>query len=799
MRLAPALGAVLVMAVVVGVGPAAERSLLTAPHPGRLEARQRAIEATALLVANEVDEAAEMLGEAVSLDPLLAGAWANLAAAELQRCHPLAARGAAMIAQRLDPALEQAAQTYRAALGRSCPEPEARMRAAWQWIGAPGDVPAWIRGASYWRSQQRWLLAAFLEERALDEGVGDAESRWRLARDLERAGLLRSALAALEDGDPPLAEQERALADDARRRLGAIAPEAVRLAGRAALVVGWSEPTRRQGLVQLAEVLLARGLDATTAWGVLQRLLEVGQPLAVHHPWGGLELPPGWQVVQLPRGPASPLFVARRFPGDTQLSVHPLPVPDPARASDAVERAFRTPPLRLDDPLTPCAEKVDEMICLEGRGRVIFPAEGAGEVELRLLLRSGWPTGLLFVALVSDGGCGDLCRQQALEETRAVMESFRPADRPPAAVAPESSAALPQPAAWNAPRVHDEAENPWRGQRLDDDLLIEVPPGVVVAELGSVPLNFAPPAGARLWLRGSFVDQQGRSVRIGNGQWYGWIEVSADPEGEKGELQAPALDPRAVLGPPVSLARALARLRLPGTGVLRLARGEAFEGKWILFRRILAGRVVDGFLPVAEGDDSLSLLYMPLTVHSTQGGEPPPLVDLSSRYEVRFDRFRDPARRADPREGLLYAAEIQLPVPKGFRVSLNRRSSDGFPLTLRHADDGTLMRIFRWPTSGEDIGLLEARAESQAGGAPPEGWKAGRRVRDGITRRAEYPGHTGEREAPERCLVLLAPRASSRRAAYLLELIRGGQAVDAEWKTACRLAGSVRYRRETRR
>ncbi|MDQ7087666.1 MAG: hypothetical protein Q9Q13_07365 [Acidobacteriota bacterium] len=453
------------------------------------------------------------------------------------------------------------------------------------------------------------------------------------------------------------------------------------------------------------------------------------------------------------------------------------------------------PPIRLEGPFRPCPGGARDGTCLEARGRVDFAAEGTGLLETRLFLRPGWPTGLLLVALPSDAGCGAACRESAREELRTVMGSFRPAPGPPRNVPAGTTLDLPQPLAWNGPQPHDERERPWRTYRLGGAMRVEVPPGVVAAELGSMPLDFTPPSGARLWLRGTFVDQQGRKVRIGDENWYGWVRVTAASPAAGEGPGPPELDPEARLGPAVSLDRALTRLRLPGSGSVRRATGRAFEGTWILFRRSLAGQVVEGFLPVGEGAESLSLLYMPLTVHTDRGDEPPPLVDLASRYEVRFDRFRDPERRADPRAGLLYAAEIQLPVPRGFRVSLNRRSADGFPLTLRHEEDGTLMRIHRWPAKGGAPELLRVRAENQAGGPPPDGWRAGRKVRGGETLLADYPARSGREASPQRCLTLLLARQPSERAAYLLELIRGAEAADPEWKAACRLARAVRFRR----
>ncbi|MDQ7087665.1 MAG: hypothetical protein Q9Q13_07360 [Acidobacteriota bacterium] len=130
-------------------GATGEESVLQAPHPGRLRARRLALEGTEILHGGQVERAAALLTRAVGLDPLLAGAWANLAAAEVQRCRPTAARGAAAVARRLDPTLEPAARTYRSALDLDCPvEPEASI-AAWSWIGTPGQAPEWERAAAY--------------------------------------------------------------------------------------------------------------------------------------------------------------------------------------------------------------------------------------------------------------------------------------------------------------------------------------------------------------------------------------------------------------------------------------------------------------------------------------------------------------------------------------------------------------------------------------------------------------------------------------------------------------------------
>lgn len=247
---------------------AGERSMSVAPrlaesiHPGRLVARALARDATTKLAAGDADGAVVMLERAVAEDPLLAGAWTNLAAAYIDLCLADAARAAATMARTIDPTESRAATNLRLAMRLDCSPEESGHRSAMppEEIAAltgPPSAEAFTRAAAARRARGDRLVAVAWEERALAFGADAETTLRRIAGDFLRHGLWSSAARVFDElGDERQARETRARED-------ALAPAARRLALLLGAEAQYSREEEYAALFGLAEVLLARGAPRT--------------------------------------------------------------------------------------------------------------------------------------------------------------------------------------------------------------------------------------------------------------------------------------------------------------------------------------------------------------------------------------------------------------------------------------------------------------------------------------------------------------------------------------------------------
>jgi hypothetical protein len=783
-----------------GVPASAEEapgSLLDTPHPGRPEALRLASLAGEALEEGREEDAASLLGLAVTRDPLLLEAWVNRSAVAIRRCRPAVARGSAAVARRLDPGSRAAANNHRLAARLEC-DGEAQASGAARREAAlldrPNDAEAWIAAARARREAGHRLVAAWHEEQALRERE-DPAGRLRLADDLEGAGLWRAALAALGPLEGEAAAERR---QSLRAGIERHAPAATTLGRELAARLPGDRESAAATLGGMAEVLLNRGEAVDRVRDELEGLLDRFAAQRIVEPWGRLRPGALWRRVAPPAGSPWPALVLRRFPSDTQLAFYRWPAasepPSPASVAGRLTRAAAVarsewedcpPPLETGPACRTAALEVD----LGGQGRTRVRLWGLGSGEP--------PPGIAAISLVGDAGCGDPCREAARADLRALLATFEPPDEPPpAAEGAAESWVLPAPPAWQPPGAGDEREQPWRSVSLTEDVVVDLPPGVVGRPLSG---GFPEPGGSprsALWLRGRFVDRTGRRIELGNQEWAGWIDVGPaegpsleDWVGSTGSLRL-AADPAARAVGADLLSEAIGRAGGEGSGAVARLRGGAFSGDWLWIRRRLAGRQVDIHLPVAEGAGSLSLLWIGLTVRPRSGEPPPALVDLSSRFEVRFSRFEGRRSRHDPREGVLLAAELETAVPRGFRITVSGMSRDGFPIKGRHPD-GSRLTVARWRASREasvEGRRRQAEARIELQGATE--WRLERERRGAQTWSLE--GSTAEGPV---CATLLVPEEPEADPAFLLWLIGTSGSRAAEISTACELLKDARLRR----
>jgi hypothetical protein len=383
--------------------------------------------------------------------------------------------------------------------------------------------------------------------------------------------------------------------------------------------------------------------------------------------------------------------------------------------------------------------------------------------------------------VVGDAGCGPACAESAAESLDSQVAALSPAATPPEAPAP-APCRWPVPAALRAGRTHREREDPWRRIGIGQGLVIEVPPGVVAARVDRTFRAAAAGPDTVLWLRGSFEDQAGTLVRIGDATWAGWVDSRPLPEGvaalDPVTIPPPRTDPAARRLGGADLTPARRTAGLEGDAVTARFAGAGFRGSWLVHLVRTGGRELEIALPIAAGEKSLAPLWIALTARPSDADPPPPPYDLAHRYRVRLDRQASSRSPADPREGMLLGEGIRFLVPRGYRATLSGTSADGFPVTLRN-DQGSLMIVSR--LAGSQALALGRRALEGEWGPPQEPWRAVRKSRDGAVESAAFAPPEGG-DAPRRAASLV-----EESEAYLIQMIPGDKADPAAWAAESQL------------
>ncbi len=783
---------------------AEERPMSFAPrlaesiHPGRLVARHLARDATTRLAAGDARGAVVMLERAVAADPLLAGAWTNLSAAYIDLCLADAARAAATVARTIDPLESRAATNLRLAMRLDCRPEESGHRPAMtpEEIAAVNGAPsaaAFMRAAAARRARGDLLLAIGWEERALAFGAEREATLRRIANDFLRHGLWN---AAARIHDELGAERE---AREIRAREDALAPAAQRLALRLGTEARFSREEEYAALFGMAEVLLARGVGESDAAERLRELLRIGRSRRHDHPWGRLAAGPRWVRVELGDGARSaPLLVLRRFPGDSQVAVYSGLDPALATGGAELSAALASRLAHRDAtslaPAVPCQDGPPALTCARVALEIVVGAEGTARIDAWVLSRpreSGRAWRIVLLALAGSAGCGEPCREAVDEEIASIVRSVEPAGRPP----PAGSAAwaLPVPAAWRSPSLHDEREQPWVSRKLGG-IRIDFPPGFVVARQRSGFRDPKTPLSSELWFRGRFSDLQGHEVVVGDADWAGWVDVIegghaafAGWRDDPARL-APPSDPGAMLSSSAPLDAVLSRARTADGGLVALFQGVAFRGRWLVYGLRVGDDAVLIALPVVRGASSPSLSWIALTVRPEQRPPLPAPFDLSDRRAVEFRRIASPSL-ADPRAGVLIAEHLELAVPRDFRVAISSESVEGFPVTLRRAD-GSTVRVERLPPAAS--GSIDGRKRQAAAalGVPGDAWKVHRRRRTATILVADL--HT-EQGGPRRVL-LVVPGDAQKAPAYRVVIEPARDAEDSRFVINL-VTRSLRYRR----
>ncbi len=779
---------------------------LVGPRPGRVAAIEPLREGIALLREGKAEEARARFLAALRHDPNLVPAWVDLAAADIETCRRRHAIFAALVARILDPGEVMAATNLRLAARLDCPDELDRLgpaeRAEAEIPSHQDDPAAWRRAAALRREEGAPLLAAFLEFRALEAGGDRATIVRRAAEDLVSAGLHRVArelLATLQDG------ASRARLAELERRLAEVAPLARRIARDTAPRAGLAGEDQVDGLARIAEVLLLRGATPGVVRRELPRLLGAGERPVVETPFGRVPLPRDWIAVRPGEGPGRPSLVLRRFPGDTQVAFWPwTPPPGGDVAASLATRLAELAAVPLGEP-GPCpGEAGSSLRCRLVRLEADLGPSGRDTLEARVLSPGPGRAGLVILVLPGDAGLGREGRadaRRAVEELLGGLE-FVPADRVVAWARRADDGSpwhWPHPAAWRPLRPFREAEDPWRTFPAGSRLVVDLPPGIVAGPVTGAFRDERCGPFTVLWFRGRFVDLEGRAVVLGGPGWAGHVDVRpgegarlAAAAGEPARM-VPSQDPEARFLGSADLGSALRTARTGTAGRVARFAGAAFRGTWFVAWVRVGNDLVVVEEPVAEGERSLSLLWIPVTLRPPDNPGPRPPVDVAARWRIRFLPTGRRDDRADPREGILVTGPLEVALPRGFRASMRASSADGFPVIARGREGATL-RIDRIaPAPGADEVSRQRLAEVRLGGAPPGGWTLVRERRGARVLQATWPGSG-------RAAWLVLPPEPARESAFLLVLEQGERVAGSlarEWRKL--IGSSIRWRSRRRR
>ena len=800
-----------------------DEHLLMTPHPGRAEAvdwvsqgREAFLEKDALLA----ERAFEM---ALDHDPLLAAAWINLCATRVHLGMGHRALFACQMALWLLPNDRDLATNMRLAARLSrkeavpAPDGDHGKKAGLEYALTrdASNISGWVELADLARAEGRLALALVFEERALESGADRSALVCRVQRDLQNFGLLRRALEILELEQEGGAEIGACRANIAslRERIEALRSASIDLAKTVALEAGLREPEEVDGVVRLAEVVLTRAGGARGGGDVAERLREilgVGTQTVESGAWGRLTFPPQWVRLRPEESEEWPLLVMRRFPGDTQILIFSWPSDSTAERESPEETIARLLADRdavFVEPWAACESARSDRFCLKGIVDLDQGAEGRAKSTWRLMAslsetkkeRDTPHFALAVATVIGDSGCGDPCRAMVEAEVEEIFAEAKWRMTPPSASAEVLRAwRWPVPSAWQARREHREDSDPWRTFVTEGGVSIDLPPGVVAALPTTGFGDGHCSADTVLWFRGRWIGRDGEALALGNADWAGTMSLL--PGGAEQGMSEAGLaqwtmpsDPVARQTHRVDLSAPLETLAGAKRGVVARFGGGEFSGTWLAMRLDLSGDLVEIRLPILENADSSSWLWIPMTVRHTDAPPPPVLVDLSERFAVRFRSNEDRDNPADPREGHLSAGEISLDVPKGFRVSLNPDSRNGFPIRMRD-DQGTVLKLERLRRRSQESAEDVKRRVRKTVDLPIDGkWHKSGRGRRGVVWHARFASGDG---AAVEWLFLLVAEGSDSRPIYTLHL-SGGRSADALWmRSMVRvLGGSLRFRR----
>lgn len=440
-------------------------------------------------------------------------------------------------------------------------------------------------------------------------------------------------------------------------------------------------------VIERLEALEDPPLSRLSAEEVLEAIRLLDQPFTVSNAGLTCLTDSRWHLTLPSTEPGAPLMELRRWPGDSVLAFYALagasgpdgpPIPGgPLRRIGELAGGVSGWSVRVETP-----SGVREGTWLER-------AVSEGSSHLGALLLPG------------DGGLGEAGVAARMVELRSVFErvEIQPALwKLQKGLDPGGTLRLPATAVTPGPK--SEEVDPWQVARATG-FTVGLPPGLRTQRLDAGLPSALDLPGGQLWIRGSFVDQSGAAVTIGDSRHAGYVaEVAAPTESWVAGEQPPLGVTRGS-----RLAAESYRLAVDRTGAQEASaerwRSPDFQGEWLVFRLRLPRRGIEIGLPVMQGRRSQSLFWIPVTWRDAGRPPAPPPVDPAARFGIRFDRLTRVERQRRPwTEGVLEVPGMHAEIPQGWFPAASLRTSDGYPV-----------RVF--DETGKEVATLERLSPEQ--------------------------------------------------------------------------------------
>ncbi len=419
-----------------------------------------------------------------------------------------------------------------------------------------------------------------------------------------------------------------------------------------------------------------------------------------------LSFPEGWYQVSEEKRASSPIAIFRKYPGDSQLALYLIHSKN--QGLDAiVETAYDLISLEEGKPkierLPESFSSADHAAAFNAR--YAFEEAGIEDLNCWVFSLDKAPSFCLACALTGYAGMSADEMEKTFSEIQDILlhahfdREFWKEDQ---GIEAKQTLFFPLPPEYAGKPPFSEADMPWRVLRGYGFTII-VPPGIVGRR---VDLN--DPERTRdsmvMWMRGEFTDSSGMKVKIGNENFAAYIDTIECESKEKTREYVfgnpspapPAPDVEAKLLSSLDyslIAREAAGAEPAWVGKYQ---GKEFPGKWIIFRMAYGTRVIEFGFPVLEGEDSISLFWVPTTFRLE--GMPPafPPVDAAAKFKIAFKKASfSETKGLFGKEGDVITPDFRVEVPSGWRVSINYRSIDGYPVSLKEEKGESVVRIFK--------------------------------------------------------------------------------------------------------
>jgi tetratricopeptide (TPR) repeat protein len=420
-----------------------------------------------------------------------------------------------------------------------------------------------------------------------------------------------------------------------------------------------------------------------------------------------ITLPAGWYQVIEETKPGSPLVVFRRWPGDTQLALYSV------EGGENLESI-----VEVIKELTGQSEKELSLrnwsIDLEVTGADAaasfgldheFENVGPQTLEWWVFHFKGCKSFCAAAALIGAGGLGKEEIAKISDELNILMRSIsfrKEVWRMEEGICDIDRLYFPLPPEYTGPPPFSEEEMPWKVVQGSGFTLL-VPPGVIARKMSAAsPIPWR--SANVLWMKGEFSDSTGKSVKIGDQEFYGYMDLlNMQTEKKSVQYTLGRLEPRPPLSDPYSkylsgedftaIAKEAAACDRAWVGKYK---GNQFSGIWLVFRMSFKKFVVEFGFPMVRGMDSPSIFWIPTTFRLEGVPTALPPVDAAEKFNISF-RNASMSERRDPlgKEGDLYTPEFSLEIPSGWKPSINYRSIDGYPITVKELKGKAFLKIIK--------------------------------------------------------------------------------------------------------